>query len=337
MQLPSCTLASPHHHQVAHPSQPHREGWVAFGSATSDWLHKINAAKAPPLRESPLAPSSRPEPKAQWGPLYLLPPFFFPSRANPWNPLLAVACSLSGPLSRFPAAMPPAPAHPLNSPKSRSLPNPLRVAAINFLNPAPLMWDFEHLPLAPTLASRYTLHYTQPSLCAQQLLSGEADLGLIPIAALTPALAIVPGCAIASLDHVRSILLLVKQPFTLETLRTVAADTASRSSIAYAHILLRSFHANDPVFLPQSADPIAMLQHADAALLIGDPALLARERQPEIEAHTGPLLWLDLAHEWHTRTGLPWVAAVWAAPPPGPPPPPPPPPEQAHAHTHVYT
>jgi len=211
--------------------------------------------------------------------------------------------------------MPPAPAHPLNSPKSRSLPNPLRVAAINFLNPAPLMWDFEHLPLAPTLASRYTLHYTQPALCAHQLLSGDADLGLIPIAALTPALAIVPGCTIASLDHVRSILLLVKQPFTLKTLRTVAADTASRSSIAYAHILLRSFHANDPVFLPQSADPIAMLQHADAALLIGDPALLARERQPRIESVTGPLLWLDLAHEWHTRTGLPWVAAVWAARP----------------------
>jgi len=197
------------------------------------------------------------------------------------------------------------------------LPTPpkLRVVAIDFLNPAPLMWDFEHPPLAAELATRYTLHYTQPSLCAQHLLSGEADLGLIPIAALTPDLAIVPGCTIAALDHVRSILLLIKHPHTLENLRTIAADTASRSSVAYAEILLRKFVGNTPAFLPCPADPIAMLKNADAALLIGDPALLAREHQPDIEAVTGPLLWLDLAHEWHTRTGLPWVAAVWAARP----------------------
>ena len=51
----------------------------------------------------------------------------------------------------------------------------LRVAAINFLNPAPLMWDFEHPPLAAALAQRYTLHYTQPSLCADELLAARAD------------------------------------------------------------------------------------------------------------------------------------------------------------------
>jgi chorismate dehydratase len=191
----------------------------------------------------------------------------------------------------------------------------LRVAAINFLNPAPLMWDFEHPPLAAALAERYTLHYTQPSLCADELLANRADLGLIPIASLTPDLAIVPGCAIASLDHVRSILLLIKQPHTLETVRTVAADTASRSSLAYAEILFRKFSANDPVFLPASADPIAMLQQADAAILIGDPALLALEARDAIERSVGPCLWLDLAHEWRTRTGLPWVAAVWAVRP----------------------
>ena len=191
----------------------------------------------------------------------------------------------------------------------------LRVAAINFLNPAPLMYDFEHPPRAADLATRYTVHYTAPSLCAAQLLSGKADLGLIPIAALTPQLAIVPGCAIASLDQVRSILLLIKLPHTLQTIRTLAIDTASRSSVAYTEILLRKFAGNAAIFFQHPADPIAMLAQTDAALLIGDPALLAREQQPEIEAAVGPCLWLDLAHEWHTRTGLPWVAAVWAARP----------------------
>jgi chorismate dehydratase len=193
--------------------------------------------------------------------------------------------------------------------------NKLRVAAINFLNPAPLMWDFEHPPLAAELAQRYTLHYTQPSLCADELLAARADLGLIPIASLTPDLAIVPGCTIASLNQVRSIQLIVKSPHTLDTVKTIAADTASRSSLAYAEILFRKFLNTRPTFLPAAADPIAMLQQADAAILIGDPALLALEAREAIERKIGPCQWHDLAHEWHTRTNLPWVAAVWAVRP----------------------
>jgi chorismate dehydratase len=196
----------------------------------------------------------------------------------------------------------------------------LRVAAINFLNPAPLMWDFEHPPLAAELAQRYSLHYTQPSLCADQILAGRADLGLIPIASLTPSLAIVPGCTIASLDEVRSIQLIVKSgnaksPHTLSTIKTIAADTASRSSLAYAEILFRKFLHTNPAFLPAAADPIAMLQQADAAILIGDPALLALESRDAIEKIVGPCQWFDLAREWRIRTSLPWVAAVWAVRP----------------------
>ncbi len=193
--------------------------------------------------------------------------------------------------------------------------HPVRVAAINFLNPAPLMWDFEHPPLATKLAERYSLHYTQPSLCAEELLAGRADLGLIPIASLTPGLAIVPGCTIASLGHVRSIQLIVKQPHTLGTVKTIAADTASRSSLAYAEILFRKFLDTNPAFVPAAANPIAMLKRADAAILIGDPALLALEAREQIEQAVGPCQWFDLAHEWQTRTGLPWVAAVWAVRP----------------------
>ena len=199
---------------------------------------------------------------------------------------------------------------------------PLRVSTISFLNPAPLLFNFEHEPTATPLREHYDVHYTSPSICAAELDSGTADLGLIPIAALTPELAIVPGCTIASLDEVRSILLLVKNPNhlsadeALKQVRTVAADTASRSSVVYARILFEHFHSTHPTFLDQSADPSTMLQAADAALLIGDPALLAREHRAVIDAAQDyPLLWLDLAHLWRDLTGLPWVAAVWAVRP----------------------
>ncbi len=193
--------------------------------------------------------------------------------------------------------------------------SPLRVAAIDFLNPAPLMWDFTHPPHATSLRERYRVHTTAPARCAAQLLAGEADLGLIPIAALADPLVVVSDCAIASLHEVRSILLLVRQQraATLADVRTLAADTASRSSVAYTEVLFRHFLGTDPTLIPTPADPIAMLGQADAALLIGDPALLAREHQARLEAAVGPCLWIDLATEWRARTGLPWVAAVWAA------------------------
>jgi chorismate dehydratase len=199
---------------------------------------------------------------------------------------------------------------------------PLRVSTISFLNPAPLLYNFEHEPAGTRLREHYDVHYTSPSICAAELNSGAADLGLIPIAALTPELAIVPGCAIASLDEVRSILLLVKNPGHLPTadaladVCSVAADTASRSSVVYARILFEHFHNTHPAFIDQPADPRTMLASADAALLIGDPALLAREHRAELDAAVDtPLLWLDLAHLWRERTGLPWVAAVWTVRP----------------------
>lgn len=199
---------------------------------------------------------------------------------------------------------------------------PLRVSTIAFLNPAPLLYNFEHEPEAARLREHYDVHYTTPSMCAAELNAGTADLGLIPIAALTPGLAIVPGCTIASLAEVRSILLLVKNPRhlptaeALDSIRTIATDTASRSSVAYTRILLEHFHSARPSYVEQPADPLAMLAAADAALLIGDPALLAREHRGEIEAAVAaPLLWIDIAQLWRESTGLPWVAAVWAVRP----------------------
>ena len=199
---------------------------------------------------------------------------------------------------------------------------PLRVSTIAFLNPAPLLYNFEHESEATRLREHYDVHYTSPSLCADELNSGTADLGLIPIAALTPELSVVPGCTIASLDEVRSILLLVKNPLrlpvaeALAAVRTVATDSASRSSVAYSHILLEHFHNAHPSYIEHIADPLRMLAATDAALLIGDPALLAREHRPSIEAAVdAPLLWIDVAKLWRVTTGLPWVAAVWAVRP----------------------
>jgi chorismate dehydratase len=194
----------------------------------------------------------------------------------------------------------------------------LRIAAINFLNPAPLMWDFEHPPLATELALRYQIDRMSPSECAARLANGQADLGLVPIAALatTPGLKILPGCTIASKGAVRSLLLVRRARQPLAALRSVAADTASRTTVTYARILFHKWGNPAVPFLPMSADLDAMLDAADAAILIGDPALLAlEERANRFERTNEELVYHDLAEEWVTLTGLPFVSAVWAGAP----------------------
>ena len=191
----------------------------------------------------------------------------------------------------------------------------LRIAAIAFLNPAPLMWDFEHPPLADELARRYRIDRMTPAECATRLASGQAEIGLVPIAALavSPELRILPGCTIASKGRVRSLLLVHRASQPLSALQSVAADTASRTTIAYARILFQKWGNAGIRFLPLAADLDAMLERADAAILIGDPALLALEEQHNRMERTGEeLVYRDLAAEWKTLTGLPFVSAVWA-------------------------
>jgi chorismate dehydratase len=177
------------------------------------------------------------------------------------------------------------------------------------------MWDFEHPPLDADLALRYQIDRMSPAECAARLASGQADIGLVPIAALatTPGLQILPGCTIASKGRVRSLLLVRRAAQPLADLRSVAADTASRTTVTYARILFHKWGNPAVPFLPMSADLDAMLDHADAAILIGDPALLAlEERANRFERTHEELVYHDLAEEWHTQTGLPFVSAVWA-------------------------
>ncbi len=203
------------------------------------------------------------------------------------------------------------------------------MAAIDYLNPAPLMWDFEHLPASARLGELYAIERMTPARCAQALAEGKADLGLIPTGAYatTPGLLVLPGGTIASLGSIRSLLLVLRgegrageEPdldaptqAELDRVGTVALDASSRTTAAYTQILFRRFWKRAPAFLDRPPHLDAMLGEADAAVLIGDPALWAlRDRDARL-ARTGEhLRYVDLAQAWHGATGTAWVSAFWA-------------------------
>jgi chorismate dehydratase len=179
----------------------------------------------------------------------------------------------------------------------------LRISAISFLNTAPLMWDFEHGASAAEINRHFDVSYTVPSHCADQLRLGQADIGIIPVAAYTmiPDLAVVPDVAIAAKNAVRSILLISKLP--AEKIRNVATDDSSRTSAALVEIFLRKFVGVNPGFTRQPPNLDEMLRWHDAALLIGDVALQARAEGYYV---------YDLAEQWKRWTGRPFVFAFWA-------------------------
>jgi predicted solute-binding protein len=153
----------------------------------------------------------------------------------------------------------------------------------------------------------FELDFCLPSECADRVAAGDADIGIVPaIEVARQGLEIIPGSGIACHGAVRSILLLTK--CAPERVRTLAVDSSSRSSIELARIILKHRYGAEPQVTPAAPDVSAMLSRADAALIIGDPALRLDPKRLSCAV-------LDLGDEWMELTGLPMVFAVWAGRP----------------------
>lgn len=177
-----------------------------------------------------------------------------------------------------------------------------RVAAVSYLNTVPLVWGFTH---SAELAAAFDLRFALPSVCASQVAAGEADIGILPvIETARQKLGFFQGTGIACHGPVRTILLISKVPF--KDIRTLAVDSGSRTSVMLSRIILAERYGATPVTVEMPAGLPSMLARADAALIIGDPAL-------HIDPATVEYPCLDLGGEWVNLTGLPMVFAVWSA------------------------
>jgi chorismate dehydratase len=174
--------------------------------------------------------------------------------------------------------------------------SPVRLGAVSFLNAAPLVHGLAGDPA-------FDLTADLPSRIAQRLHAGTIDVGMIPsIEYARGDYAIVPGIAIGSRGPVASVNLYLRGK--LDDVRRVALDTSSRTSVALARILLHERLGRDPEYVDRPPNLDRMLAEADAALVIGDPALYA-----DTDAER-----LDLGEGWRMLTGLPFVFAFWAGP-----------------------
>jgi chorismate dehydratase len=177
-----------------------------------------------------------------------------------------------------------------------------RLGAVRYLNARPLVYGLDRH------ADRFEVRFDPPSRCADLLHGGEIDVGMIPSIEYLHGddYRIVPGVSIASFGLVASVALFTSRP--VGTIRRIALDASSRTSAALLRILCARAFRIDPQFVTKPPDVGAMLRDADAALLIGDPALEATRDTERLEK-------IDLGEEWRLLTGLPFVWAFWAGRP----------------------
>lgn len=180
-----------------------------------------------------------------------------------------------------------------------------RVGHIQFLNCLPLYYglvnngtilDIDLTKGTPTELNRW-------------LVEGKLDIS--PISAIEYArnaseLVLLPKLTVSSDGKVGSILLASKVPVEELGTASVALTNTSRTSQVLVKIILKVKYGVEPTYFECPPDLASMLLEADAALLIGDPALRARHEAKNLYLY-------DLGSEWKELTGRRMVYAVWAA------------------------
>jgi chorismate dehydratase len=177
-----------------------------------------------------------------------------------------------------------------------------RIAASSYLNTAPLIWSFIH---GSQRSAVELLTDTAPGRCGEMLARNEVDAALVPVIEYQRIsdVVIVPDVCVGSRSAVLSVVLVTRRN-NLKKVERVALDDSSRTSVALVKIIFREFLSFEPQWETSHPDLKSMLTHADAALIIGDPAMKIPRDQFRV---------FDLATLWREFTGFGFVFAMWMA------------------------
>lgn len=174
-----------------------------------------------------------------------------------------------------------------------------RIGAVRFLNARPLVASLE------AVGSPYRVIYGSPTGVAAALERADCDVGLIPVASYLEGVggSIVPGVCISCRGRAATLKLFARCP--LEQVKTLALDRTSRTTSLLARAILSARYNVRPRCTLVEPEIRHVLDDADAAVVIGQDALLKGERPPQTS------LEVDLGEAWWEWQQLPLVMAVW--------------------------
>jgi chorismate dehydratase len=182
-----------------------------------------------------------------------------------------------------------------------------RISASSYSNTAPLIWSFlygsNHGKVELVLDNA-------PARSAELLTHDRVDAALVPVIAsqFIEGVKLIPGVCVGAREKVRSVCLVTKGD-ELENVKSVSLDLSSRTSVVLTKIIFREFLGFEPEWRDAEPNIETMLGESDAALLIGDPALVLSDLPAVAGGSTHQVS--DLAGLWHKYTGLGFVFAMW--------------------------
>jgi chorismate dehydratase len=177
----------------------------------------------------------------------------------------------------------------------------IRISAVKYANTYPFIWGMRESGFDRTVI----LETDHPAQCAEKLISGKVDIGLVPVAALPQVkdYRIIGEYCIGADGKVRTVMLLGNCPFC--DIKTINLDYRSLSSVNLTRVLAKHMWNREFNWVDTSERFDFMNIGAnEAVVLIGDQCF---------EMASNYDFGIDLAEEWKKYTGLPFVFACWAA------------------------
>lgn len=176
----------------------------------------------------------------------------------------------------------------------------IRISVVSYLNSKPFIYGLRKAHFKHPVEIEEDI----PSICAKKLISGEVQIGLIPIAVL-PEISnpkIISNYCIGADGDVNSVLLFSNVP--LNEIKTILLDYQSRTSVLLTKILSSFYWKITPHWQQTSIDYEKEIKNDVAGVVIGDRALLLKDKFKYT---------YDLSAEWKKYTGRPFVFACWVS------------------------
>ncbi|TSB46910.1 menaquinone biosynthetic enzyme MqnA/MqnD family protein [Alkalicoccobacillus porphyridii] len=181
----------------------------------------------------------------------------------------------------------------------------LRIGEIEYANIQPFFHKLNRKQLG---SQGFELITNVPSRINEELAAGRLDVAGISsfsYAEHADEYSILPDISVSSKGEVRSLLLFSKVPIEKLNEKTIALTASSATTIHLLKIMLHFFYDLQVQYVTMKPQLHSMLDHHDAALLIGDDAIRAARK-------TGDLHVYDLGELWYQHTGLPMTYALFA-------------------------
>ena len=177
----------------------------------------------------------------------------------------------------------------------------IRISAVRYANTYPFIYGLTESGFDKSAI----IETDHPSVCAEKIISGRADLGLIPVGAMPEVKqpVVVSDYCIGADGKVRTVQMMSNSH--LEDVTRIYLDYRSRTSVRLIKVIAGNFWNRN--FEWRTTDEMfdfGVTEKNAAVVLIGDQCFTYESRY---------LYRWDLAEVWKMNTGLPFVFACWVA------------------------